>query len=300
MAEGSPTVRRRELGTLLRRLREENGMSVKQVTEHLMCSPSKVSRVETGQRGATLRDIRDLCDLYGVTDQAERDHLMTLAKEGKQQAWWQAYDLPYATYVGLEVEALSIRCYDSAVVPGLLQTSGYARAVHEAVVPKLSPEVIEQRVEERIKRQRQLAPDGPPSLHFILDEAVLHRVVGSPQVMKAQAMRIREDMDNQNMTVQIIPYRAGAHPALDSVFTILELPRAISNIVYVEGLVGQVYLERPQDSERYSWVFDRLTEMALNVDESKAFVSDIANSYGINTVSLNTVRTKVRPKFRSR
>ncbi len=120
MAEGSPTVRRRELGAVLRKLREEKGMSVKQVTEHLMCSPSKVSRIETGQRGATLRDVRDLCDLYGVTDPAERDRLMTLAREGKQQGWWQPYDLPFATpmYVGLEAEAVSIKDYDSAVVPG--------------------------------------------------------------------------------------------------------------------------------------------------------------------------------------
>src|ERR1700748_760521 len=104
MADGSPTVRRRELGTLLRKLREDKKMSVKQVTEHLLCSPSKVSRIETGQRGATLRDVRDLCDFYGVMADDERERLMTLAKEGKQQGWWQSYDLAFATptYVGLE------------------------------------------------------------------------------------------------------------------------------------------------------------------------------------------------------
>ena len=113
VAEGSPTVRRRELGAPLRKLREDQGMSVKQVTEYLLCSPSKVSRIETGHRGATLRDIRDLCDLYGVTDQAERDHLMTFAKEGKQQGWWQSYDLPYSNYVGLEAAAVSVSGFHS-------------------------------------------------------------------------------------------------------------------------------------------------------------------------------------------
>jgi transcriptional regulator with XRE-family HTH domain len=129
VVEGSPTVRRRELGAVLRGLRAEKGLTVDQVAEVLMCSSSKVSRMETGQRGATLRDVRDLCDLYGVTDQTERDRLMSLAREAKQQGWWQPYDLPYSTYVGLEAEALTIKDFDSAVIPGLLQTVNYAAPI---------------------------------------------------------------------------------------------------------------------------------------------------------------------------
>src|SRR3984885_15299355 len=137
---------------MLRALRNERGLTVDQVAAQLLCSPSKVSRMETGQRGATLRDIRDLCDLYGLTDPAERERLMTLAREGKQQGWWQSWGLPYSTFVGLEQEAVSMRIFHSAVVPGLLQTAGYARALHQAYLPPLDPEIIEQRVTERLTR----------------------------------------------------------------------------------------------------------------------------------------------------
>ena len=284
MAEGSPTVRRRELGAVLRRLREEKGMSVRQVTEHLLCSPSKISRIETGQRGATLRDVRDLCVLYGVTDEAERDRLMNLARESKEQGWWQPYDLPYSTYVGLEAEALSIRDYDSAVVPGLLQTADYARARHEGAFPRLSAEVIEQRIEATLMRQQLLKRIDTPKLWSILDEAVLHRVIGSRKIMENQLNYIATAMDMPNVVVQIVPYDAGAHPAMDSVFTILELPGTVSNVVYVEGLLGQVYLERKQDTERYSHVFDHLSGMAMSLAESKEFIAEVARKYGLISV----------------
>ncbi len=119
---GSPTVRRRELGALLRKLRADRGLTAEEVTERLLFSPTKLSRIETGQSGASPRDIRDLCDLYEVADPPEREHLMLLAREGKQRGWWQDYDLPYATYVGLEAEAALINVYQSGAVPGLLQT----------------------------------------------------------------------------------------------------------------------------------------------------------------------------------
>ena len=279
VAEGSPTVRRRELGALLRKLREDQGMSVKQVTEHLLCSPSKVSRIETGQRGATLRDVRDLCELYGVTKEADRDRLMDLAREGKQQGWWQPYDLPYSTYVGLEAEALSIKDYDSAVIPGLLQTPDYARARHEGAFPRLRPEKIEQRIEATLKRQLLLTRDQPPHLWSILDEAVLHRVMGSPEIMREQLKSISRAMEMPNVVVQIVPYAVGAHPALDSVFTILELPGLVPTVVYIEGLLGEVYLEREHDVERYSSVFERLQTIALSAKDSENHIAKMARNY---------------------
>ena len=279
VAEGSPTVRRRELGALLRKLREDQGMSVKQVTEHLLCSPSKVSRIETGQRGATLRDVRDLCELYGVTKEADRDRLMDLAREGKQQGWWQPYDLPYSTYVGLEAEALSIKDYDSAVIPGLLQTPDYARARHEGAFPRLRPEKIEQRIEATLKRQLLLTRDQPPHLWSILDEAVLHRVMGSPEIMREQLQSISRAMEMPNVVVQIVPYAVGAHPALDSVFTILELPGLVPTVVYIEGLLGEVYLEREHDVERYSSVFERLQTIALSAKDSENHIAKMARNY---------------------
>lgn len=279
MAQGSPTVRRRELGTLLRTLRAERGLTVEQVAERLLCSPSKVSRMETGHRGATLRDVRDLCDLYGVTGQAERDRLMTLAKEGKQQGWWQQYELPYATYIGLEADAVSIKDYDSAVVPGLLQTAAYARAVHEAVVPKLSPEVIEQRVDERMRRQGQLGQSRLRGLHVVLDEAVLHRVIGTPGVMHAQLQQLAEKARASDLTVQVIPYDAGAHPALDSTFNILDFEAPVPSVVYVEGLVGQIYLERPDEIKRYREIFERLCDMSLTPKDSIELITGLSKGY---------------------
>lgn len=291
MAEGSPTVRRRELAALLRRMREEKGMSVKQVTERLLCSPSKVSRIETGQRGATLRDVRDLCDLYGVTDQSERDRLMALAREGKQQGWWQTFGLPYSTYVGLEQEATSIDIYHSAVVPGLLQTSRYARAVHEGGMPRLEPDVIEQRIEERIRRQMLLSGEKPPCFSAVLDEAVLHRQVGGPAVMYEQIGKIIESSLKPRASVQILPYAVGAHPAMESDFTVLKFATpatSVPSVVYVEGLAGQIYLDRPEDADRYLQVFAHLREIALDPKDSIDVLIKSHDAYkkGLRAVSL--------------
>lgn len=286
VAEGSPTVRRRELGALLRRLREEKGLSVKQVTEHLLCTPSKVSRIETGQRGTTLRDVRDLCDLYGVSDQAERDRLMYLAKESKQHGWWQSFDLPYSTYVGLEAEAVSIRDYDSAVVPGLLQTEDYARARHEGAYPRLAPDVIDQRVEATLTRQRVLTKNDAPVFFSILDEAVLHREVGGPRVVKHQLSQVIELSELPNVTIQVIPYRVGAHPAVDSTFTIVELTGLVPAVVYVEGLIGAIYLDRREDLDRYHNIFKRLQVVASNPKDSIDLMKKVWAAYP-NFLSFN-------------
>src|SRR5215467_12629132 len=149
----SPAVSRRELGTLLRGLRVQKGWTAEQVAERLMVSPSKVSRLETGQRGASARDIREMCDLYEVGDE-QRQHLMELAIEGKQRAWWQPLGVPYTRFVGLEAEASSISDYGLGHVPGLLQTADYAREVVRAQVPKWVPDVVEQRVQGRAARQQ--------------------------------------------------------------------------------------------------------------------------------------------------
>ena len=287
MAEGSPTIRRRELGAILRRLREDRGMSVKHVTERLLCSPSKVSRIETGQRGATPRDMRDLCDLYGVTDEAEREHLMRLAREGKQQGWWQSYDLPdpYSTYVGLEAEAVSIKDFDSAVVPGLLQTADYARAMclaplPEPGLPEMKGDVIEQRVGARLRRQKLLEQqDHRFNFRTILDEAALQRVVGSPKIMYEQLNRLIEASDRENITIQVVPFAVGAHPALDSTFNILEFGSALGDVVYVEGLQGYLYLERKEEVDRYQRVFSRLSELALTPAGSIGFLSGLSKRY---------------------
>jgi transcriptional regulator with XRE-family HTH domain len=271
---GSPTVRRRELGKLLRALRVERGLTVEQVAAQLMCSLSKVSRMETGHRNATLRDVRDLCDLYGITGQAERDRLMTLAREARQQAWWQAYDLVYSTYAGLEAEAVAIDDFQSSVVPGLLQTADYARAGHLGALPLLEPEEIERQIEAKLTRQQILTKAEPPRFRAVLDEAVLHRLTGGRDVMKAQLDKLVEVSDLPNVTIQVIPFEVGAHPGVESTFNILRLP-ATSGVVFVEGLVGSIYLERPEDLERYDRVFAYLQDVALSPKDSIDLIAQL-------------------------
>ncbi len=275
--QASPTLRRRELGTLLRSLRLNRELTVDQVAAELLCSPSKVSRMETGQRGASPRDVRDLCELYGVTDQAERTRLMKLATEGKQQGWWQSYDLDYfGTYVGLEEAATAMRQFQSTIVPGLLQTSDYARGVAEVL--DVTSTRVDELVEVKLRRQSLLAKQPPVPLSVILDEAVLHRMVGGVAAMRAQLDHIIKVTKNYNVTVQVVPYSAGAHPAMESTFSILDF-QEVPSVVYVEGLVGFLYLERPQEIARYEQVFDRLQGIALSPQESIELIAKVGAEY---------------------
>jgi hypothetical protein len=251
------------------------------VAERLLCSASKVSRMETGQRGATLRDVRDLCDLYGISSAGERDRLMALAREGKQQGWWQSYDLPndFKPYVDYEQEATVIRTYQSTIIPGLLQSPEYVHEMTNVLVTEVSAEAANELVEVKQRRQARLAAVPPPSLSVVLDEAALHRVVGGPAVMGAQLERMIEATRIHSVTIQVIPYIAGAHPAMDSTFTILDFTDAVSSVVSVEGLVGWIFLERPQDIVRYEYVFDRLKALALSPQDSAELITKIAANY---------------------
>jgi transcriptional regulator with XRE-family HTH domain len=276
----SPTVRRRELGAILRRLRTEKNFTVEQAAAEVMFSPSKLSRIETGQGIAKARDVRDLCNLYGVTDEAEREHLMDLAAESKEQGWWEEYDLPYKRYIGLEAAATSIKVYDSAVVPGLLQTADYARTLLEVAVPRQDDYTIGQSVKARETRQEILRRQNPPQFHAVLDEAVLRRPVGGPQVMRPQLARVAEAAQMPNVTIQVIPYEIGAHPGLDSVFTLLEFSGEAPDVVYVEGLIGPTYVDRSEDIERYIEAFDQLSDVAFDPQRSVEFIRSAAEAVG--------------------
>jgi transcriptional regulator with XRE-family HTH domain len=277
----NPTLRRRELGFLLRQLRIERGLSAEDASTRLLFSPTKLSRLETGRTGASPRDIRDLCDLYGITEPAEREQLMSLAKEGKQRAWWQDYALRYATYVGLEAEAASISDFNPDVVPGQFQTEGYARAIFEAAEPRLDSATIEQQVEARVKRQLLLSEDNAPLFHSVLDESALRRHVGGPVVMRNQLERIIEFAAHPRVTFQLIPLNVGAHPGLDGNFVILEFEGSMVNdVVYVEGPLGNLYLETAADLDRYRRLFDRLSSLALSQEDSVDLTARIAATYG--------------------
>jgi transcriptional regulator with XRE-family HTH domain len=269
---GSPTIRRRELGALLKALRTRRGWTAEQVAGQLGMSASKLSRLETGHRGASARDISQLCDLYQV-DEEQRRQLLELAREGKQRAWWQPLGLPYSTYVGLEAEAASISDYGLGAIPGLLQAPDYARAIVRATLPHLGPDAVEQRVQGRMTRQQLLFLETGPRFEAVVDESVLHRMVGSPAIMRAQLERLLELSDLPSVTLRVIPYEAGALPAANNKFIILSfaLP-TISDVVFIEGLTGDVYLDDPADVEAYKATYRTLVRLAADPDATRQTV----------------------------
>jgi Domain of unknown function (DUF5753)/Helix-turn-helix domain len=280
-AGGSPTVRRRELGAMLRELRSRKGWTAEEVAGRLLVSTSKVSRLETGQRGASPRDIRDLCDLYEVTG-AQRQRMLDLARESKQRAWWQGRGLPYSTYVGLEAEAASISDFGLGIVPGLLQTADYARTVVQAAPQNWEPAIVEQRVEARLARQQLLISDQPPHFEAVIEESVLHRVVGSRAIMQAQLRRLLEMSELPSVTLRVIPYEAGVLPAENNKFIILEfaLP-TVPDVVFIEGLTRDLYLEDPADVAVYKATFQTLRHLAAGAEATREQVSEIITGHGV-------------------
>lgn len=273
---GSPTIRRRELGALLRALRTDKGWTVELVAERLQFSPSKVSRLETGQRGASARDIRDLCDLFGV-DEVRRQQLLDLAAEGKQQAWWQSRNLYYSNYVGLEAAAETISDFGLGVVPGLLQTPDYGRAVLRSTRPALAENVIEERLAGRIQRQRLLTSANPPQFDAVIDEAVLHRIAASKGVMRAQLARLVEMSELANVDIRLLPYSAGLLPSNTNKFILLTFAEAaVPRIVFIEHLTADLYLDRAEDVNAYEATFRLMREMAAPPEATRDMIRSFA------------------------
>jgi transcriptional regulator with XRE-family HTH domain len=266
----SPTLRQRELGLRLRRLRTGIGMTVEEVADKLLCSPAKVSRMETAARRAAPRDVRDLCGLYGV-DEAATAELMQLARDAREQGWWTQYeDLKLTPYIGLEQDASSITCYCMHYVPSLLQTEDYARAIIKSVLPGIDPKILEHRVAARLRRQKLLESENPPRYRALLDEAVLSRKVGDAVIMAAQIDRILDLARAGKVTVQVIPFEVGAYPAADCMFVLLEFDDPVlSPVVYVEGLSSSQYHERLPDVAQYAEAVERQRDLALSPRESQ-------------------------------
>jgi transcriptional regulator with XRE-family HTH domain len=274
----TPTLRRRELGARLRQLRQDAHRTAEDIASELMVSPTKITRMETGARGITLRDVRDLCDVYGVSD-VEREHLMGLAKQSREPSWWQQFDLPYSTYAELEASASAIADYKSDVIPGLLQTEDYAHAVLEATLPDPSADRLAHMAESRHARRDLLTGDQPVRLWTVIDEAALRRVVGGPDIMHEQIRAIIEQAARPNIEVQVLPFVAGAHPALNSTFVILQFDQEVPDVVYVEGMLGPHYLESPTDLARYRHTFDQLRAIASSPKDSLALLAAIAETF---------------------
>lgn len=280
----NPTVRRRRLGSELRKLRDAAGMTAEEVATASMVSQSKISRLENGRRSISQRDVRDLCDVYSVTDEAMRASLMEMARESRQRGWWHDFNdmpTPYSVYIGLEAEASSIRAYESSFVPGLLQTEQYAQAVVEGTQPDTDALSVQRRVQVRMKRQDRVNGENPlGSLWTVIDEAVLRREVGSKEVMAHQLKHMLELSQRSNITIQVIPFSHGAHPGMTGTFSLLEFPEsADSTVVYFEGVTSDLYLEKEADVRRYTSLYDHLRAAALGVAETRSLIADIEEGY---------------------
>ena len=276
MVERSPTLRRRELANRLRELRKQSGLTVDEVARQLLCSSPKISRIETGTRSPTLRDVRDLCVLYKVSE-AEQARLMTIARESKQHGWWNKFDdLAIEPLIGLEIEAKQISSYESCIVPWAFQTEQYARAVIRGIAPRMDDRVLEERVTARMTRQELLRTADPPYLWSLIDESALRRAVGGGSVMREQLSKILEVAATPNVTMQIVPFDAGAHPGMDNTFTLLEFDSSVQPpVAYVENLAGTLYLERRPDIIRYREALEHLRACALSPANSVNCVKEV-------------------------
>lgn len=276
---GGPTVRRRQLGSELRRLREHAGMRIEDVAAHLECSMSKISRVETGQAPIKARDVRDLLQWYGVTDPVRIETVMQIHKDAQQQGWWAHYAevLPsgMATYAGLEADARVLRSYEPTFVHGLLQTEDYAHAVIGAVRPN-EPQEVDQLVRFRKERQALLTREPDPlELWLVLEESALRRPVGGTAVMTAQLEYLIEASALPNVTIQIMPTTKGAHAALAGMFSLLEFETHAPTVVYVNSIAGNVYLEKERDVRTFIQTFDLVRAAAPDPQDTPATLERI-------------------------
>jgi len=267
----SPTVRRRRLAAALREARAKSGLSREEVADHMEWSTSKLYRLEYGRTAASWRDVRDLCELYGVPS-PEKDGLIQLARDSRQRGWWSEYqDIFPSNFVALETDAATIRSYESELVPGLLQTADYARAVNRTYHPTASHDEIERRVSARLIRQGIFNREQPPELTYILSEAVIRRCVAIGNgVGSAQLQALIDAADRPHVTIRILPLEVGLHPGMEGAFVIIGFPEQQDpDVAYVEGLMGSVFIESVDGVKRYSQAWDQMSQYALSASESR-------------------------------
>jgi transcriptional regulator with XRE-family HTH domain len=272
MASASPTLAQRRLARALRKLRADANLTIDQVAGKIDLSASTISRLETAQAVARRGDIRELLDIYEVTD-TQREELLQLAGQSRQLPWWQEYkDIPNAGAADLEAKATVMRQYSALLVPGLLQTEAYAREILRAVRGDDGDENLERHLKLRLNRQGVLTQQRSPQYVVVLDEAVLERVVGGQKTMHGQMKHLLEASKLQNVTLYLLPFSAGAHAGVDGEFTIFsyakqEDPDIIyedPDVVYVDNIGGGAYIEEPKITDRYNRTFERLIETALD------------------------------------
>jgi transcriptional regulator with XRE-family HTH domain len=280
-----PTVRRMLVGAQLRRLRTEQGLSREEAGEAIRASEWKIHRLENGQVSFKERDVVDLLRIYGVTDPGEVAGFVILAREANQPGWWHHYGdvLPqwFRAYVDLESAAALIRTYEAQFVPGLLQTEEYMRAVIQGALLEDTPEELEQRVQLRLARQKLIDRHDAPRLWAVVDEAALRRPVGGREVMRAQLERLIEAAELPDVTLQVLPFAAGAHPAMIGAFSVLRFgDQELPDVVYLEHLTSAIYLNKEDDVDQYLHVMETICVRGAAPDRTAEILGRILKESG--------------------
>lgn len=282
MDDGGPTVPARRLGRELKRLRDATGKTQAEVADWAGTYPTTVSKIETGERSAPLSVLKLMLQLYKV-DVTHAELLTRLAEQAREPGWWSDYGdvLPrwFIEYLGLESAATEVWTYEQEYIPGLLQTKAYTEAMTVAVSSAGPSESAEDFARVRATRQQRLTGAAPVVLRAVLNEAVLRRVVGGPDVMREQLSRLRAAMSQPNVTLQILPFSAGAHPGMTGPFAILRFSEASMNIAYVEFRGGAVYIEKPAGVQRHESSFEQLSDLALSDDDTTSLLNEMERSY---------------------
>jgi transcriptional regulator with XRE-family HTH domain len=274
-------MRRRRLAAELKRLRNEAGLTIEGVAGALGWPTSKISRTENRSYGISSADVRKLLDHYGVEDQEQRDQLSEMARRATERGWWQSFNVnsTYANLIGQEEEAASIRNYEPELVPGLLQTADYAREVVRAYWLSATVDEIDRSVEVRMARQAILQRDSPPppQVTVILNEGVLRRQVGGPEIMRAQLLHLAAAAERANVTVQVLPFTAGAHAAMVGPFQFLEfLDPGDPGVVNVENVMGSLAMEKPDELRGYGEAWRAIQALALSPADSRTVINSFA------------------------
>ena len=274
-----PTVRRRRLGAELRRLRESAGLTLVEAARHLDTSDSTLSRVENGRGRVRRTDVQAMLDLYGVHEETLRESLLRITRDVRRQGWWQNFrdviSEPYGDYISLEMDAVSQRIHTIELIPGLLQTQEYTRALAEAWLVWETPEEINNFVTVRAERQQVLTRDDPLHLWAVINELALREMVGGPEVMRAQLEHLLAGGRQPNITIQIIPFAVGGHAMMDQPFIILGFAEATDpDVVCLDHLTSTLYIETSDEVGRYTHMFDHLRSAALSPRESMSKIAD--------------------------
>lgn len=276
----TPTVRLRRLAAELRRLRASAELTREDVTDRTGINAATLYRIETARVRPQQRTLSTLLHLYEVAE-PQRGELLALSQGASVQGWLRPYhsELPeeYTAYISFEAEARAVRNYESLFIPGLLQTEDYARAVIKGVLPMASTRETEQRVRARVERQVVLAKDEPLHLWVIMDEAAVRRMVGGPKIMREQLLRLTAVAAEPHMTLQVIPFSAGAHAGMPGSFVLMSFPDVEEpEVIYIDSMAGDLFLEAEVDVRRYGTMFDNLRAVALSPDDTSGLIAKLA------------------------